>query len=76
METTRLTSTLFVLMCASRIFGDEPVTLDNVEPPTPNRSDERLAAEFSLAHAVHFLDSASLNWQKQRKCFTCHTNYA
>ena len=22
------------------------------------------------------MDSASLNWQKQRKCFTCHTNYS
>jgi squalene-hopene/tetraprenyl-beta-curcumene cyclase len=29
-----------------------------------------------LERAVHFLDSAAVDWQKQRKCFTCHTNYA
>ena len=23
-----------------------------------------------------FLDAAALTWQKERKCFTCHTNYA
>jgi squalene-hopene/tetraprenyl-beta-curcumene cyclase len=25
---------------------------------------------------VRFLDAAALTWQKERKCFTCHTNYA
>ena len=76
MKRTRWILSFVVLLCTSRIFGDAPVTLDNVEPPTPNRSDEPLASEFSLVRAAHFLDSASLNWQKERKCFTCHTNYA
>ena len=26
--------------------------------------------------AVRFLDSAALTWQKEQKCFTCHTNLA
>lgn len=52
------------------------VTLENVQEPAANRSDEPKAATFSLERAVHFLDSAALDWQKQRKCFTCHTNYA
>jgi squalene-hopene/tetraprenyl-beta-curcumene cyclase len=54
----------------------EPVTLDTVGDPGANVSDEPLAAAYSEEQAVRFLDSASLNWQKQRECFTCHTNYA
>jgi hypothetical protein len=52
------------------------VTLDNVVDPGPNDSTEPLAADFSLARSIYFLDSAALTWQKDRKCFTCHTNYA
>jgi squalene-hopene/tetraprenyl-beta-curcumene cyclase len=49
---------------------------DSVADPGPNRLDEPRAAGFSLLRAVAFLDAASLTWQKQRKCFACHTNYA
>jgi squalene-hopene/tetraprenyl-beta-curcumene cyclase len=65
-----------VLFCGPPLGADEPVTLKNVEDPAPNRREEPLAREFSLDRAVHFLDSASLAWQKRRQCFTCHTNYA
>lgn len=54
----------------------EPVTLDNAVAPSANQSDEPIAKVFSVHQAAHFLDSASLNWQKKRKCMTCHTNYA
>jgi squalene-hopene/tetraprenyl-beta-curcumene cyclase len=54
----------------------EPVTLENVVDPGPNRLDEPRAKAYSLEAATRFLDSAALMWQKQRKCFTCHTNYA
>ncbi len=54
----------------------EPVTLENVRDPGPNRLDEPIAQRHSLGRAVNFLDSAALSWQKQRKCFTCHTNFA
>lgn len=47
-----------------------------VVDPGPNKSDELIRSEYSVAKAVEFLDSASLHWQKQRKCFTCHTNFA
>lgn len=56
--------------------ASEPVTLENVADPGANDPDEPLAAEFSLDQAVHFLDSAALTWQKEQKCFTCHTNFA
>jgi squalene-hopene/tetraprenyl-beta-curcumene cyclase len=54
----------------------EPVTLKNLVPPSANRADEPLAKKLSLESAVRFLDSASLEWQKTRKCFACHTNSA
>lgn len=52
----------------------EPVTSENLVAPEPNRADEPLAEKFSLERAVHFLDSASLDWQRSWQCFTCHTN--
>src|SRR5262249_37446443 len=56
--------------------ADDPVTLKTVKDPGPNKLDEPVAAEFSVDKAVHFLDTAALNWQKQKNCFSCHTNYA
>ena len=60
----------------SLVSSAEPVTLDNIVAPQANQPDEPIAKEFSLQQAAHFLDSASLQWQTQRKCMTCHTNYA
>mgnify|MGYP001618907677 CR=1 FL=1 len=76
-QLTRLGSLLsmIVLAGASSVAADA-VTLENVQDPGENRRDEPLAKEFSLEKAVGFLDSAALQWQKQRQCFTCHTNYA
>jgi squalene-hopene/tetraprenyl-beta-curcumene cyclase len=54
----------------------EPITLDNVVSPAANSPDEPLAKKFSFEAATSFLDSAALAWQKERKCMTCHTNYA
>lgn len=73
-----ITTVVFVVAIARSliVLAAEPVTIETVTAPQPNTADEALAAEFSLDKAVHFLDSASLNWQKERKCFTCHTNYA
>jgi squalene-hopene/tetraprenyl-beta-curcumene cyclase len=67
---------LLLLGAAPSLWASEPVTLDNVVAPDRNRAEEPLAKAFSMERALHFLDSASLNWQKTRKCFTCHTNYA
>ncbi len=57
-------------------IGNDAVTLENVTAPNPNKSDEPIAKEASLEKAAHFLDSAALTWQQDRKCFTCHTNFA
>ena len=53
----------------------EPLSLENVVKPEKNRRDEPLAEKFSAKAAAHFLDTASLDWLKRRRCFTCHTNY-
>ena len=64
-----------VLMAAWSLAG-EPLTLDNSLPVGENRLDEPLRGEFSLNAAVRFIDNAALNWQEDRKCFACHTDYA
>jgi squalene-hopene/tetraprenyl-beta-curcumene cyclase len=69
-------ATLSWFVCSLGGQAAEPVTLENVVDPGPNRLDEPLAAEFSLDRAVQFLDSVALNWQNEHGCFTCHTNYA
>ena len=65
-----------LLTCAVPVHAAEPVTLDNVVAPEPNRADEPFAKKFSMDQALHFLDSAALDWQKSWECFTCHTNYS
>lgn len=54
----------------------EDITSQNVVDPGANVRDEPMAEEFSLARAADFLDSASLQWQNERGCLTCHTNMA
>ncbi len=61
---------------AATCAAEEPLTLDNVTPLEANRPDEPIREEFSIDAAVGFLDAAALNWQKERKCFACHSDYA
>jgi hypothetical protein len=58
------------------LSADDGITLENVVSPGANRADEPFADEFFMREAVRFLDSAALTWQKQRQCFSCHSNYA
>ncbi|MCR4414784.1 MAG: squalene--hopene cyclase [Thermoguttaceae bacterium] len=44
--------------------------------PGPNRPDEPFRREFSMRAAIAFLDTAALEWQQERKCFACHSDYA
>ncbi|HUT89376.1 MAG TPA: prenyltransferase/squalene oxidase repeat-containing protein [Thermoguttaceae bacterium] len=56
--------------------GEEPLTLENVTSLEANRPDEPIRDEFSMDAAVRFLDATALGWQKERKCFACHSDYA
>lgn len=65
-----------IIASATATLAAEELTLENAPAPTANDAGEAIAATFSLERATHFLDAASLNWTKSRKCFTCHTNYS
>lgn len=71
-----LLAVMFLLLAAGHFFAAEPVTLDNLTPLSPNRADEPFIEKFSFSAAVRFMDSAALTWQKERRCFACHSNYA
>ena len=71
-----IVAAIVLLSATSVSMAGEEITFESVVSPGPNRADEPLAAEFSMQKAVKFLDSAALTWQKQRKCFACHSDYA
>ena len=50
------------------------LTLENVPYAKKIVADEPVRKTFSAELAARYLDNASLNWQKRRKCVTCHTN--
>jgi len=59
---------LFLIPIAAR--GNDP------PKPGPNSDQEPIAEIFSLERGARFLDTVSVNWTRNRKCGTCHTNYA
>ena len=53
-----------------------PVLSDDAPSrPRPNSDKEPMGA-FSIDRGLRFLDTVSVNWTRDRKCGTCHTNYA
>ena len=64
------------LVVASLAAAEEPavLTLENVPYAKKIVADEPIRKTFSAERAARYLDNASLNWQKRRKCATCHTN--
>jgi hypothetical protein len=40
----------------------------------PNSAKEPMAERFSIERGAPFLDAVSVDWTRQRKCGTCHTN--
>jgi squalene-hopene/tetraprenyl-beta-curcumene cyclase len=72
----RLASLAIAVIVSTAALGEEPLTLENVPPVDANRPDEPIRSEFSMEAAVRFLDTVALNWQKDRKCFACHSDYA
>jgi squalene-hopene/tetraprenyl-beta-curcumene cyclase len=45
-----------------------------VPKPAATREDEPIAAAFSPAKAAEYLDGVGVNWTRDKKCITCHTN--
>ena len=75
------------VLLSGMLLADEPVTLANAAEVAKelgldsdgragqNLPEQQFREKFSLDAATRFLDASSLYWQKQQKCFTCHTNY-
>jgi squalene-hopene/tetraprenyl-beta-curcumene cyclase len=51
-----------------------PALATDFPKPAPPKSDEPVAKAFSAAKAAEFLDGVAVNWTRERKCITCHTN--
>lgn len=61
--------------CIDVVAAEAPITINDVPEGLPIISgDEPTAASFSAEAAAKYLDRAVLNWQKTKKCATCHTN--
>jgi len=48
----------------------------NLTAAGPNRADEPFATTLSLEKTRNFLDEMAVNWTREKKCGTCHTNIA
>ncbi len=70
-----LYAVMSILVGARQVAAQQPLTLADVEAGLPEiTADEPLATEFSALQAARYLDRSALNWQKTKKCATCHTN--
>src|SRR6476620_3417188 len=66
---------LLVAGTSSFVAAQQPVTLNDVPEGLPViTADELKAGRFSPEKAAEYLDRSALNWQKTKKCATCHTN--
>ena len=66
---------LFFASSPAFVAAQQPITLNDVKEGLPDiTADEPYAAEFSAEKAAQYLDRSALNWQKTKKCATCHTN--
>lgn len=67
--------TFLLAVAPAFVVAQEPITLDDVEVGLPQiTAEEPFAVEFSAKQAAEYLDRSALNWQKTKKCATCHTN--
>ena len=67
---------LAFLLSGSLVSAQESavLTLKNAPSVKSIVGDEPMREGFSAEQAARYLDTASLNWVKTRKCATCHTN--
>ena len=60
-----------LLLLLPLLLAAEPIKY-----PKPKRtdSDEPIAKEYSALKAASYLDAVGVNWTRERRCVTCHTN--
>jgi len=66
---------LLVLLVPGQTLAQGPGGDPQAAAFGPNSADEPVRKEYSLEAALRFLDATALNWQRENKCFACHTNY-
>jgi squalene-hopene/tetraprenyl-beta-curcumene cyclase len=77
----RIRASCAVAGCVLFMLGDTLLVAQQAsdQPPsttiTPNTSAEPLRQEYSAEAAAAFLDSVAVNWQREQKCFACHTQF-
>ncbi|MBM3980257.1 MAG: terpene cyclase/mutase family protein [Planctomycetes bacterium] len=62
-------SLLALVLLVAPVRADD----DYPEPEIPS-PDEPFAKAYSAAKAGEYLDAVAVNWTRDRKCVTCHTN--
>jgi squalene-hopene/tetraprenyl-beta-curcumene cyclase len=67
----RLALPLTFFFVATPAVAETPIDFPK---PTTNSAAEPRAPSASLSAAARFLDAAAVNWTRERKCATCHTN--
>jgi squalene-hopene/tetraprenyl-beta-curcumene cyclase len=68
---------MFVMLWSAAFLSRMTARAESPNPfpkPAPNSADEPRAPAASLTAAARFLDAAAVNWTRERKCATCHTN--
>ena len=73
----KVIATLLLLVAKPSAFvtAQQLITLNDVPEGLPAiTADEAMAGRFSLEKAAEYLDRSALNWQKTKKCATCHSN--
>jgi squalene-hopene/tetraprenyl-beta-curcumene cyclase len=66
---------LSVLLAAGTSAPGAPGPLDSSYPPALQAA-EPLSPLLRVELAARYLDGAALRWQEEKKCGTCHTNFA
>jgi squalene-hopene/tetraprenyl-beta-curcumene cyclase len=64
-------SLLIAFMLPVYAFSAEPTTYPK---PKPTNAEEAIAKVYSPQKAGSYLDSVGVNWTRERRCVTCHTN--
>jgi squalene-hopene/tetraprenyl-beta-curcumene cyclase len=67
---------LLLIVTGARQFSAQGPGGEQAAALGPNTPDEPLRKLYSSEAAVRFLDAVAVNWQRENKCFACHTGYA
>lgn len=60
-----------LLLALPLLVAAEPV---NYPKPKPTQAEEPVAKVYSPQKAASYLDAVGVNWTRERRCVTCHTN--